>query len=313
MIEIKKYTESDKKLWDDFVSLSKNGNFLFLRDYMDYHKDRFIDHSFIFWKKNKPLAVLPANEKGKELISHGGLTFGGLIMDPEIRAIEVLEIFELLCNYCVSRGFQTIIYKVIPAIFSQYPSEEDQYALFRCNAQLIRRDISSVLPLQENKIRFSESKRQSVAKCEKMGLQVVESGDFTAYWELLTEVLSKFEIQPVHSLQEITYLKSKMPDRIKLYEARLNDSDSLLAGIVIYDYSRVVHTQYMANSTEGRNIGALDYVNYILINQVYSNRKYYSWGISTEQGGRILNTGLIQQKEMMGGRGIALDVYKIDL
>jgi len=313
MIEIKKYTESDKKLWDDFVSLSKNGNFLFLRDYMDYHKDRFIDHSFIFWKKNKPLAVLPANEKGKELISHGGLTFGGLIMDPEIRAIEVLEIFELLCNYCVSRGFQTIIYKVIPAIFSQYPSEEDQYALFRCNAQLIRRDISSVLPLQENKIRFSESKRQSVAKCEKMGLQVVESGDFTAYWELLTEVLSKFEIQPVHSLQEITYLKSKMPDRIKLYEARLNDSDSLLAGIVIYDYSRVVHTQYMANSTEGRNIGALDYVNYILINQVYSNRKYYSWGISTEQGGRILNTGLIQQKEMMGGRGITLDVYKIDL
>ena len=311
MIEIKKYTESDKNLWDHFISSSKNGNFLFLRDYMDYHKDRFIDHSFIFWKKNKPIAVLPANEKGNELNSHGGLTFGGLIMGAEIRVAEVLEIFELLCNYCISNGFQSIIYKVIPSVFCNYPAEEDLYALFRHNAQLIKREISSVLSLQENKIRFSEGKRQSVAKCEKIGLQIVESNDFSAYWILLEEVLSKYNVKPVHSLQEITYLKSKMPDKIKLYEARLNNS--LLAGIVIYDYGRVVHTQYMASSLEGRNIGALDYVNYMLINHFYCNRQYYSWGISTEEGGKILNTGLIQQKEMMGGRGIVLDAYKIDL
>ena len=311
MIEIRRYTESDKKLWDDFISSSKNGIFLFLRDYMDYHRDRFIDHSFIFLKKDKPIAVLPANKKGNELVSHGGLTFGGLIMDSKIQIMDVLEIFELFCNYCVNAGFQTVIYKVIPSVFCNYPAEEDQYALFKYNPQLIKRDISSVLSLQENKLRFSEGKRQSVAKCEKMNLQVVESNNFTAYWELLEEVLSKFNVKPVHSLQEIMYLKSKMPNRIKLYEARLNDS--LLAGIVIYDYSRVVHTQYMASSVEGRNIGALDYVNYILINQIYSDRKYYSWGISTEQGGKFLNTGLIQQKEMMGGRGIILDTYRIDL
>ena len=311
MIEIQKYTGSDKKLWDDFISSSKNGVFLFLRDYMDYHKDRFTDHSFIFWKKNKPIAVLPANENGKDLVSHGGLTFGGLIMSREIHATEVLEIFELLCDYCRNNGFQSVIYKVIPSIFCNYPAEEDLYVLFKYNAQVIKRDISSVLPLQEKNIRFSESKRQSVAKCEKMGLKVIESNDFSSYWDLLTEVLSKFNIKPVHSLQEITYLKNKMPDNIKLYEARLNNS--LLAGIVMYDYSRVVHTQYMASSMEGRNIGALDYVNYILINSIYSDRYYYSWGISTEQGGKILNTGLIQQKEMMGGRGIAIDTYLIDL
>jgi len=311
MIEIKKYTGPDKKLWDDFVALSKNGNFLFFRDYMDYHKDRFTDHSLIFTKKNLPVAVLPANETGRELVSHGGLTFGGLITCPEIHTTEVLEIFELLLSYCYSNGFQAIIYKTIPLIFCNYPSEEDRYALFRNNAQLIKREISSVLPLQENKIRFSESKRQSVAKCQKMDLQVIESFDFSDYWQLLSEVLSKFNAKPVHSLQEINYLKSKMPDRIKLYEARLNDS--LLAGIVIYDYSQVVHTQYMASSVEGRTVGALDYVNDVLINQIYPDRKYFSWGISTEQGGKILNTGLIQQKEMMGGRGIALDTYRIDL
>jgi len=311
MIEIKRYTESDKAIWDNIVSTSKNGNFLFLRDYMDYHKDRFTDHSFIFWKKNKPIAVFPVNEKGKELISHEGLTFGGLIMSPKIMISDVLEIFELICNHCVANGFQTLIYKAIPSIFCNYPSEEDLYALFRYNAQLIKRNISSVLSLQENKLRFSEGKRQAVVKCEKMGLHVVESDDFSAFWELLETVLSKFGVKPVHSLQEITYLKNKMPDKIKLYEARLDNS--LLAGIVIYDFSRVVHTQYMANSQEGRKIGTLEYINYVLINQIYSDRKYYSWGISTEEGGKFLNTGLIEQKEEMGGRGIILDTYKIDL
>jgi len=311
MIEIKKYTESDKPVWDDFISLSKNGNFLFLRDYMDYHKDRFTDHSFIFMKKNKPIAVLPANEAEKELISHEGLTFGGLIMHPEIRTTEVLEIFDLLCNYCVNNGFRTILYKVIPSIFCNYPSEEDLYALFIFKAQPVKRDISSVVSLQENEIHFQGNKRRRAAKCENAGLKMVESTDFTNYWELLTEVLSKFSVKPVHSLEEITYLKRKMPDKIKLYEARLNDS--LLAGIVIYDYSRVVHTQYMANSVEGRNMGALDFMNYVLINQVYADRQYYSFGISTEQGGKILNTRLIQQKEEYGGKGITLDTYRIAL
>ena len=311
MITCKRYSDTDKKLWDEFIALSKNGIFLFLRDYMDYHKDRFTDHSILFLKKNKPLAVLPANEKEKELISHGGLTFGGLVMSIDIRAIEVLEIFELLFNYCKDNDFQTITYKAIPPVFCRYPAEEDLYALFRFNAQLIRRDISSVLPLQQFKQRFSETKRQAVTKCEKMGLQVVESENFSAYWNLLTEVLSKFDVKPVHSLQEINRLKDAFPYKIKLFEARLNNS--LLAGTVIYDYSQVVHTQYMANSMEGREIGALDYINHILINQIYSDRLYYSFGISTEHGGRILNTGLINQKEMMGGRGIVLDVYKIDL
>ena len=310
MIELKRYSNSDKKSWDEFITISKNGIFLFLRDYMDYHKDRFTDHSILFFKNNKLIAVLPANEKGNELISHGGLTFGGLVMSMDIRATEVLEIFELLCDYCRNNGFQTIIYKAIPYIFSRYPAQEDLYVLFKLNARLIRRDISTILPLQD-KQRFSESKRQSVAKCEKMGLQVIESNDFSAYWDLLSEVLSKFDAKPVHSLQEINILKNAMPDKIKLYEVR--QSGFLLAGTVIYDYSQVVHTQYMANSVEGRKIGALDYLNYVLINQVYSDRKYYSWGISTEQGGKVLNSGLIQQKEMMGGKGLALDFYKLDL
>lgn len=310
MIEILKYTEVEKKTWNEFVSKSKNGVFLFHRDYLDYHQDRFTDHSLLISKNNKVIALFPANEKDAEIYSHGGLTFGSLVMSLEVKATEVLEIFTTLKNYYKNLGFNKITYKSIPSIYHKYPAEEDLYALFRMDARLVRRDIASVIKIN-SKIRFSESKRQSVTKCIKNGIVFEKNDNFDEYWDLLTAVLSKFSTKPVHTLEEINSLKNAFPNNIKLYEARKNNE--LLAGIVIYDFDSVVHTQYMANSQEGRKIGALDFINDCLINEVFNQRDYYSFGISTENQGLYLNEGLIQQKEMMGSRGVALDFYEISL
>lgn len=310
MITVQKYNKTFQDDWDRFNEISKNGNFLFQRNYLEYHSDRFIDHSLMLLMNNNIIAIFPANENGDQIHSHGGLTFGSLVMGKDIKAIQVLEIFSLLKQYYSDLGFKKIIYKSIPTIFHKYPSEEDLYALFRIDATLVRRDISSVVLLKE-KIRFSESKRQSVTKCVKNNITVAENQDFNEYWELLNEVLTKFGTSPVHTIDEIVRLKESFPTNIRLFEAR--KEDELLAGIVIYDYGKVVHTQYMANSQEGRKIGALDYINHYLMNEIFFEREYYSFGISTEQQGRELNSGLIQQKEMMGGRGITLDFYSISL
>ena len=50
MFEIRRYTADYKKLWDRYVLKARNATFLFFRDYMDYHKDRFTDHSLLFYK-----------------------------------------------------------------------------------------------------------------------------------------------------------------------------------------------------------------------------------------------------------------------
>ena len=310
MIELFRYNFDHKNTWDNVVTKSKNGLFLFYRNYMDYHKERFLDHSLMISKNNKIIALFPANEQDKQIFSHSGLTFGSLIMSFDLKATEVLEIFNLIIDYYRALGFSTIIYKAIPNIFHQYPSDEDLYALFRIKANLIRRDISSVICM-ENRLKFSETKRQLATKCEKIKVEFLENDDFTDYWFLLSEVLSKFHTKPVHSVEEITNLKQDFPQQIRLFEAR--QKGILLAGIVIYDYDNVAHTQYMANSAEGRKVGALDFINHNLINIVFSNKKYYSFGISTENQGQVLNEGLIQQKEMMGSRAIAVDFYQIDL
>ena len=132
MVEIRRYTTNDKQRWDEFVTLSKNATFLHYRDYMDYHSDRFNDHSLMaFNEKGKLIALLPANADGDTLYSHQGLTFSGwLTQVKHFNANNMLEIFDSMCDYLKSNGFHTLIYKAIPHIYHKYPAEEDLYALF---------------------------------------------------------------------------------------------------------------------------------------------------------------------------------------
>ena len=62
MIEIKRYTPQEKQDWNDFVAKSRQGTFLFDRNYMDYHQDRFHDQSLMIFYNGKLCALLPANE-----------------------------------------------------------------------------------------------------------------------------------------------------------------------------------------------------------------------------------------------------------
>lgn len=304
-----KYKEEYNKEWNKLISESKNGLFLFNRNFMNYHSDRFIDHSLLIYKNEKLEAVFPANEVEDIIYSHQGLTFGSLIISKKIKTIDVLEIFNEIKKYYAVLNFKEIIYKTIPYIFHEYPSEEDLYALYRNEAHVYRRDISSVINLSDP-IRFSETKRQLIKKCIDNNIIVSENQNFEEYWELLSSVLKKFEINPVHTIEEISLLKEKFSKNIRLFEAKKDNS--LLAGIMIFDFDNVIHTQYMAASNEARKYGAIDFINHTLI-ELFKDRKYYSFGISTENQGKFLNEGLIQQKENMGGRGITLDFYSIKL
>ena len=42
-----RYNSTNKAIWDKFVTDAKNGHIMFLRDYMDYHSERFRDHSLM--------------------------------------------------------------------------------------------------------------------------------------------------------------------------------------------------------------------------------------------------------------------------
>lgn len=309
MITIKKYTTTDVVTWDAFVDASKNGTFMLKRGYMDYHTDRFTDHSLLFYRDEELVALLPASSHGDELRSHGGLTYGGMITNLKMTVQLMLSLFDSLKEYMSSNGISRLIYKRVPSIYYSYPSDEDLYALFRNNAILTRRDISATIYLPD-RISFSERRRRGVKKSIKNGVVVQESNNYEEYISILSEILSKYHsATPVHTADEIKLLANRFPENIKLYVAYKNNE--MLAGVLVYITPNVVHTQYIANSDMGRQCGALDIVMDYLINNCYSEKEYFDFGISTENKGLFLNEGLISQKQEFGGRAIAYDFYEL--
>ncbi|MBI3897337.1 MAG: GNAT family N-acetyltransferase [Gammaproteobacteria bacterium] len=304
------YQDKLHSIWNDVVNKSKNGNFLFLREYMDYHACRFDEQSVIVEKGGKPVAIFPCNRIEDRIISHSGLTYAGLIYGDGLHATEILEIFGLLVERYREMGCRALSYKAIPHIFHGYPAEEDLYALFRLGAQLVRRDISSVVRMA-NRIKLSDSRKCTIQKAVKHGVEIREGEFFDAYHQLLASALARFGAKPVHSVQELQLLRSRFPDRIRLFGAF--SGNQLLAGALVYDFGSVAHTQYLASSDEGRDVGALDCAIAHLLDNVFASRHYFSFGISTEQDGRHLNQGLIFQKEGFGGRGLAHDFYELAL
>lgn len=311
-MEIRRYRREDKELWNSFVSKARNATFLFDRNYMDYHADRFDDNSFMFYHKGKLKAVLPANVAGDTLYSHQGLTYGGLLLDKKATVEDVLECFDSLNFWLRENGISKVVYKALPWIYQQYPSEEDLYALtWKCKAQLISRDISSSIVI-DNKLKFAESRKSGIRKALSLNIEVGESNDVDGFWHVLEDNLgNRYNAKPVHTASEMKLLMSRFPNNIKLYVAKMNGE--IVGGTLIYVTPQVVHTQYISASVEGKKHGALDLLFDYIINKVYANCRYFDFGKSTEQGGAYLNEPLIFQKEGFGGRGVCYDWYQWEL
>ncbi|RIJ37737.1 GNAT family N-acetyltransferase [Pontibacter oryzae] len=311
MLEVVKYSATHKLNWNAFVRTSKNGTFLLLRDYMEYHAERFTDHSLLFYHKSKLVALLPANEAEEGIESHGGLSYGGFITDKRMKAALMLEVVKAMKTYFAGLGFRSIKYKAIPHIYHQLPAEEDLYALFRHEAILYRRDVNSVIAMA-NALTYSKTRRWEVRKASKSELQLQLATSYGAFMQLEQQVLQeRYNLVPVHTAAEIELLAARFPENIKLYTATLGDE--LLAGILVYETATVAHCQYMGASAEGRKASALDLLVDWLLQEVYSHKSYFSFGISTEQAGKYLNEGLVWNKESYGARAVMHDFYELRL
>lgn len=311
-IKVVRYDASWKTRWDAFVDRAKNGVFLFKRDYLEYHAVRFPDASLLFLDdSDRLIAILPATLDGEILSSHGGLTFGGIISDDGMKVALMLEVFDAMLADMRAGGVKQVIYKAIPHIYHRLPAEEDLYALFRNDARLYRRDVSSTIDMSQ-RVPLSKGRKWSIKQAIKAGIQVARSTDFETFMAIEERVLeARHGARPVHTASELRLLAERFPEEIKLFAAMRNGA--MLAGVVIYESALVAHAQYIGANDEGRAAGAADLVISHLINDYYRDKKYFDFGISTEDGGRRLNAGLANNKQGFGGRAVVYDFYELNL
>lgn len=311
MVNVSIYSEKHKTEWDDFVSKSKNGHFIYYRDYIEYHQARFQDFSLLFYDdKNKLNSLLPGNILENDYYSHGGLTYGGVISSTKMTSLLMLSIFKEMMIFLKLKGFKNFFYKTMPYIHHKFPSDEDRYALFHSEAELIRSPILSIINLREQ-LPYQERRARSIKKSNNHNFKFVYSDNYEEYWKILNELLSStYHSKPVHNIEEIIYLKNLFPSNIKLFLC-LKDEETL-AGIVIYETEEVVRAQYIASTPKGKELGALDSLFDYLIKKIYKNKLFFDFG-SSEVNSHLINNGLIEHKEGFGARAVVYQHYKIDL
>lgn len=316
-MEIRQYTSDMRDCWDRFVRESRNGTFLFIRNYMEYHSDRFIDHSFvIFNDRGKIEALLPAtiSKDGTELRSHDGLTYGGFIMgnassgaSPSSPATWLDELTPMLR----AEGIKALIYKPVPHIYHRHPAEEDLYALWRRGAVLNCRNLSTVIDIQ-NPIHSSRLGKRAVKRGKEFGISVRQTDNVAEFWQIIVDDRRvRHNTTPVHNGAEMQLLRDRFPEEILCYVAE--SDNGVLAGAVIYKAGDVLHLQYAAANDLGKEQYAVDVIYHYLIFDKFKDAKWFDFGISNENQGLYLNEGMVRHKEEFGGRSIVYDQYRLEL
>lgn len=313
---IRPYGSDMQPLWDDTVRASRNGTFLFERRYMDYHADRFIDRSLVIYDAKGHVAALFAaadapGADGTAIVSHPGLTYGGLILPFDTGGADVCGIMRAVCAYWRADGRKTMVYRPVPHIYHRFPCEEDIYALFRCGATV---DVCQLSAAYENVMppRRNENTRRNISRGLRNGIYCSASDDYATFHAMLSANLAeRHGTAPVHTLAELRLLAERFPDNIRLWMASGTDGTAQ-AAVLMYITDTCAHCQYIASTTQGRRQRALA----VLISHLmdmYGNRRYFDFGTCNEDAGRYLNEGLLRQKNGFGARGIAYVSYSVPL
>lgn len=310
-MELIEYHKEHMLKWDGLVKSSSKGHFMFQRSYMDYHEDRFEDASLLFEKKGKIVAVFPANRKEDGLFSHQGLTFGGIIHASSLSVQEVEVILGLIIEHAKSKEIKDLHYKAVPEFYHRSACCEDLFALSRKGFSLVRRDVSSLVNLH-NPVPFSKDRRYRLNKSRRNKLTAGFSDDVRGFMQIVEKNLSeKFEVVPTHSADEMGLLHTRFPENIAL--RIVQKEGEILAGAILYLYGPVVHTQYMHSSDEGKKLNAMEFLIGDLKELYSSECAWLDFGISTEEDGMVLNSGLIDFKQGFGGRAKVHDFYRLEL
>lgn len=313
-IELVSFEPGYAEAWDAFCASAANATILPTRRFLSYHVDRFKDLSLLLMDAGKLVGVFPAAESSSRpdlVVSHPGITYGGLVHQGRLRGNRMIYALETIVGHYANAGYRCLQYKPVPFIYSTVPSQDDLYALFRLNAQRIRCDLSCAIDLAA-RLRPSERRRRGLKKALDAVTLSSEPKLLGDLWRVLARNLArKYAARPVHSLEELVMLHERFPQQIQVRCALVDGV--VEAGVVFFNSARVWHAQYITASDVGYEVSALDSVFEAAIFEAkHAGARYFDFGTSNEDDGRVLNDGLYRFKSEFGGAGLAHDTYEIE-
>lgn len=278
---------------------------------MDYHSDRFIDHSVMIYKNEKVVAVLPANSKGNQLYSHQGLTYGGLLLSRKLKTADTLELYKELLKYLESKEITILDIKQPPSFYTQLPCEEVEYLLHLTQSECYRVDTASVIDYR-SKNEILSNRIEGVKKGQRNELIVKEETIFDDFWNtiLIPNLEQKHQSKPTHNLEEIKELHHHFQKSIRQFN--VYHKNKIVGGATIFETETTAHVQYISANEQKQELGTLDFLFQHLIEDIFVYKWYFDFGTSNEEAGYKLNKGLSYWKECFGARTLVHRFYKVD-
>ncbi|MBK0368758.1 GNAT family N-acetyltransferase [Flavobacterium sp. SE-1-e] len=307
---VRKYQDADFILWNDFIAKAKNATFLFHRDFMEYHKDRFEDYSLLVFEGEKLVALLPANKVGNTVFSHQGLTYGGLILQPSCKLKSIIQIFKNILNFLNQQDISSLYLKQIPSIYCSYPSDEINYLMSVLQGKTVMKHNVSVIDLRR-KILISKSRKECIRRGQKLGLQIKEETQIDAFWNtlLIPNLRDKYQSKPVHSAAEIKKLMQLFPANIRHFN--VYHQNELVCGTTLFITPFVAKPQYISGSDKNNLLGSLDYLYDYLIHEIAKEKDFFDFGPSHENNGLQIVENINFWKESFGAHSLVQDFYEV--
>lgn len=296
MLRITTYQPKNRDTWNAFVAGSANGTFLFNRNFMDYHANRFKDASLMVYDGDEVVTCIPAHKTADIFYSHQGLTYGGFIWKEQESRPE--EIIKSTITYLKQADFKKAVFNI------QLPFYDKQNA--RVKACLIAhgfeitRELCNMHAHLTTHVAIANKKKTGYRNGKFDALKLRVSSDFESFWEqvLVPQLAARHNAKPVHTVEEIKLLASHFPQGIKQYNVYKNEV--LLAGVTFFLHNGIAKSQYAATSPAGMKCSAMDYL-YIEATQDFKDQGYLimDYGPVNERDGSI-NRGVQRFKEELG-------------
>ncbi|WP_430613375.1 FemAB family protein [Flavobacterium sp. JP2137] len=306
------YDDSHFDLWNDFVATAANSTFLFDRNFMDYHRERFDDFSLMIFDNNSLIAVLPAHRTGAELRSHSGLTYGGLCVGPKTDIMQHRLYWQALLSFLKKRQIDRLTVKVLPVFYACEWVNQFRYLAFQLGGVLSSSELN--LCVDYNDYAISKSKLKHDRKSGKYPLQIVEDDDLSAFWQsvLVPLLQERYQTKPVHSLEEISKLQRAFPNKIRQFSVYYQSE--IVAGITVFEFEAGVKSQYGAATSLGKELRALDHL-FIYLIQKYgaAGKRFFDMGVVSDSSDLGFNAGLLQQKRELGCTTYLQDIIEFEL
>ena len=271
-------------------------------------------------KKGKLFSVFPAAEKkiggSKHLVSHPGASVGSFVVPESLSIADSMALVDCLVTYAKGCEFDRIRITLPPTLYQRRLSNYMDFAFFKQNFHYVKRDITSILFLEDSLEttveKFRSSHRRAVRKANEKGVLVRQENDFDSFYRILEKNLNiRHGVTPTHSLEELKHIHELFPDRINLFAAYIEDT--MVAGVVNFMVNNhVVLAFYISHDENYAEYRAVNLLFYSIFDwAVQSHFKIYDFGTFTVD--EEPNMGLGRFKENFGASGIFRDTIELTI